>query len=273
MMNSTDLKLHLHQEHRELLVLARTLVPPDTITPAEAESFRQRLAKLGERLASHLESEASTIHGLCSRGGGALSIACATRQREADGLSESINGMVRRWGKPGAIERDPSAFRSTWEVLLASLQRLQSREEGDIYPSSGTWKSTPIVAPKTTGLPGLARDHEHLFDLIGGLRAAITDGQIEIDARLVAELASYTERHMADEEAIMEATGFPGIEDHRAEHHQARTILLGFRNDHSDGRHVQAISVLEFLERWLASHIATVDHAMAEYALEAGWKP
>ena len=89
---------------------------------------------------------------------------------------------------------------------------------------------------------------------------------------MIAGLASYVERHFADEEAIMQATGYAGLEDHRSEHHLARAILLGFRNDQLDGRPVEAGSVLDFLEKWLTSHIALVDLAMARHALAVGWK-
>jgi len=114
-------------------------------------------------------------------------------------------------------------------------------------------------------------NREHVARLTAAGRMT-AHGQRHIDARMAAELASYTERHMADEEAIMEATAYPGLEDHRGEHHLARTILLGFRNDHLDGRLVEAATVLQFLERWLGSHIAIVDLAMARHALAAGWK-
>jgi hemerythrin len=261
-------------QHRELLVFARAVTPQEPVSPAAAERSRRQLAKLGERITAHLAAEAETISGLCRVGGGALSMACATRQREAEGLLEGLAGLQRRWGRPGAIEESTGEFVGVWQVFLASLQRLHAREEGDIYSTADrSARSGPLLAPPPTGLPGVDRDHDRMFAMIGGLRAAIGGGQRHIDAAMAAELASYSERHMADEEAIMEATAFPGLDDHRREHHLARTILLGFRNDHLDGRMVEAASVLEFLERWLASHIAVVDVAMAEHALAAGWKP
>lgn len=264
---------HFRHEHRELLSLAQSIMPSETPWPAVAEKARLQLIRLGTRLQEHLQAEAATITGLCRIGGGASSLSCMIRQREADGLLESMSGMIRRWGHVGAIGRDTREFIGVWQVFIASLQRLQEREEGDIYGIVQEGISLPIAAPPSTGIPGLDRDHEQMFALIGGLRAAVGGGQRHIDARMAAELASYTERHMADEEAIMAATGYPGLEDHRQEHHRARAILLGFRNDHQDGRLVEAATVLEFLERWLATHIAVVDVATAKHALAAGWSP
>jgi hemerythrin len=264
---------HFKQEHRELLALAQAILPDEAPWPAVAEKARLQLMTLSTRLQEHLQAEAATITGLCRIGGGAISLSCTIRQREAESLLESMSGMVRRWGHVGAISRDAREFISVWQVFLASLQRLQTREEGDIYGSAGDGSAKPIAAPPATGIPGVDRDHEQMFAMIGGLRAAIGGGLRHIDARMAAELASYTERHMADEEAIMAATNFPGLDDHRQEHHLARAILLGFRNDYQDGRVVEAATVLEFLERWLATHIAVVDVAMATYATEAGWQP
>lgn len=264
---------HIHQEHDELFALAASVRLEEPVTPALAQRARQRLQLLGERLAEHLRNEAESIHSICSIADGARSVACRIRQREAEGLSESMDGLLRRWGTPGDIEREPRAFISTWEIFLAAMQRLQSREDAEIYPGSDEPNARAITAPRPTGLPAIDRDHDRMFALIGGLRAAVGGGQRDIDGRMAAELASYVEGHMADEEAIMEATGFPGLEDHRREHHLARTILLGFRNDYLDGRHVTAAAVLQFLERWLDSHIAEVDQVMARHALQVGWQP
>ena len=244
----------------------------EPVTPVAAERARQRIAQFGSRLTEHLAAESETIGGLCRLGGGASALACTIRQREADGLVESIAGLARRWGRTGAIEADACGFISTWEILSSALQRLQAREEGEIYSASVVPRDAPITAPPATGLPGIDLDHERMFGMIGGLRAAIGGGQKHLDGRLAADLAAYAERHMADEEAIMAATAFPGLDDHRMEHHLARTILLGFHNDHLEGRLVEAATVLEFLERWLASHIAIVDQVMAKHALDAGWK-
>jgi hemerythrin len=258
-------------EHREIIMLAYAVLPSEPVTPAAAERSRVQLAKLIELVDKHLQAEAETINGLCRIGGGALTMACSIRQREAHDLLESLAGLAQRWGRSGDIERSPREFIGTWNILIAALRRLHAREEGDIYTTSASGR-VPLQAPAPTGIPGIDRDHERLFAIIGGLRAAIGGGLRDIDAATASELASYTERHMDDEEAIMEATAFPGLEDHRREHHLARIILLGFRNDHLDGRIVEAATVLEFLERWLASHIAIVDKAMAEHAIAAGWQ-
>jgi len=259
------------KEHRELLALARAVMPQEPITPAAAERCRQQLTLLAGRLASHLAEESATINRCCAIGG-ADAVACNIRERETMALSESIAGLLRRWGRSGAIEQDPRLFIGTWEVVLSALGRLHAREEGEIYPYAEVQAPRPLAAPASTGLPGLDRDHDRLFAIIGGLRAAVGGGRKQIEATVVAELASYAERHFAAEEAIMAATGFLGLEDHRMEHHLARTILLGFRNDHLDGRPVEAASVLEFLEKWLTSHIALVDGVMARHALASGWK-
>jgi hemerythrin len=45
---------------------------------------------------------------------------------------------------------------------------------------------------------------------------------------------------------------------------------MSFRNDHLDGRHVEAKVVLSFLEGWLMSHIDEVDRIMVDHLHASG---
>lgn len=258
----------LKQQHRALMSLLISLTPPEPITPQDAERLRGRLDGLAKRVCEHFSLEDPLVGELCEApAGSARRAAGEARRREAQALAEAATSFAAHWGHPGAIERSVGGFASALVVLRGALDRLVKREEDEIYPlTAAVLAAQPIAAPLPTGFPELDEDHAAIFALIGGLRAALGGGRREVDGALVAELAGYAERHFAREEAIMEATAYPGIEDHRREHHQARAILMGFRNDHLDGRRVGAAEVLVFLERWLASHIEAVDLRMAEHA-------
>ena len=98
----------------------------------------------------------------------------------------------------------------------------------------------------------------------------VDDRKSVVDGSHVAALAAYAEVHFAREESIMDATAYPGLDDHRQEHHRARAILMGFRNDYLEGRRVEAVTVLKFLESWLSSHIADVDQRMVAHLRNGG---
>jgi len=258
----------LRHEHRLLLAQVNALVPAEPLSPADAAKLRARLATLGKQVSEHFVRENDMLDRLCNAPeGSAKRVAGETRRREADALAEACASFAKHWGRPDAIERQVGGYASALAVLRGALERLIRREEDEIYPlTSDAVLERPVVAPPETGFRELDDDHNAMFAMIGGLRAAIGGGRLQVDGALVAELAAYVEVHFQREEAIMEATAFPGIEDHRREHHLAKSILMGFRNDHLDGRRVGAVEVLQFLERWLSSHISEVDMRMVEHA-------
>lgn len=258
----------LRKQHRALMSLMVSLTPTEPLSPQDAERLRYRLTSLEKRVKEHFAEEDPVVEDLCGAPPGSVRrLAGETRRREAQALAEASESFARHWKQPGVIERNVGSFASSVAVLRGSLDRLVKREEDEIYPLTASMQAAqPATAPSLTGFAELDEDHAAIFALIGGLRAAVGGGQSRLDGAQVAELAGYAERHFAREEAIMEATAYPGIEDHRREHHQARAILMGFRNDHLDGRLVGAGEVLAFLERWLGSHIESVDMRMAEHA-------
>lgn len=80
------------------------------------------------------------------------------------------------------------------------------------------------------------------------------------------QLASYTAKHFADEEAYMEKVGFPGLRIHRAVHRQLLERLEGFR---ADARRNRALpeDIFVFFKMWLSAHICGVDTKYAQHAL------
>lgn len=261
----------LKHEHRTLMSQVIALHPPEPITPQDAERLRYRVGTLAKKVAEHFAGENAMLDELCTaEPGSARRAAGEARRREADALAEAVAAFAAHWGRPGAIERQVGGFATALGVVRAAFDRLIRREEDEIYPlTSDAILLRPAQAPPETGFAELDEDHAAMFALIGALRASLGGGRLQVDGAQVAALAAYAERHFAREDAIMEATAYPGIEDHRREHHHARAILMGFRNDHLDGRRVGAAEVLQFLERWLASHVAEVDLRMAEHARRA----
>jgi hemerythrin len=262
----------LRREHQILASLMASLSLSEQASPKEVERTRLNLVLFARHVAEHFAHEDPVLAELTTAPvGTAMRSAGDARLRESQSLAEGCASFSRYWTPPGAIERNPKTFGSALGILQAAVTRLIRREETEVYPLAVTgWAPQPVLAPPLTGVAELDDDHVEIFSMIGGLRAIVDDRKSVVDGSHVADLAAYAERHFAREEAIMEATTYPGLEDHRQEHHRARAILMGFRNDYLDGRRVDAVTVLKFLESWLSSHIAEVDQRMVVHLRNCG---
>lgn len=125
-----------------------------------------------------------------------------------------------------------------------------------------------------TGIPQVDDDHRRIMGIINRIDdALIGDQSRQVDSGTLEELAKYAEEHFALEEQLMESSGFPGLEAHRQEHHRARMLLLGLRNQHLDGRVVRSSDALSFLSTWLSEHILGTDLAYVEHLKVSGLVP
>lgn len=112
----------------------------------------------------------------------------------------------------------------------------------------------------TTGVPDVDRQHQALIAVINDLHDAVragTDRSAHID--ILERLALYAQEHFELEEGLMESAGFPGLTDHKAQHHTARSTIHHFRNDYLEGRVVLNLDLLNFLKSWLTDHILGSD--------------
>lgn len=111
-----------------------------------------------------------------------------------------------------------------------------------------------------TGIPQVDEEHRAIFALLDRLHRSIEDGSARVvGGEILAELTAYAEQHFALEEGMMQAVDYAGLADHRRQHHEARSAIHQFRNDHLDGRKVLGRDVAEFLKDWLDRHILGTD--------------
>ena len=111
-------------------------------------------------------------------------------------------------------------------------------------------------------------DHEHqgLFAAAERMHQAMLAGlgkQVLQD--LLAKLVSYTCVHFAHEEQLMERVGYPGLNEHRAQHLDLRSRLELLRKRAAAGEVTMTIEVAQFLIEWLKQHTATSDLRIAGY--------
>ncbi len=111
-----------------------------------------------------------------------------------------------------------------------------------------------------TGLPEIDDQHRRLFELAASFRGE--GDQIRV-MKTLAMLADYANTHLRDEEAMLAAIGYPGLEAHKALHRQFRAML---RELVGQSRQMSLDSIAERIEElingWFYHHILTVD---AEY--------
>jgi hemerythrin len=117
-----------------------------------------------------------------------------------------------------------------------------------------------------TGIAQVDTEHQEIIALINRLHDAVTSGsENQASIVLLESLAEYTSKHFDLEEGLMDSAGYPGLSEHKHQHHLARNAILRFRNDHLDGRKVLSGDVLEFLRTWLTDHILGTDLQYVEF--------
>jgi len=112
------------------------------------------------------------------------------------------------------------------------------------------------------GLDEVDQQHQGLVDMINRLDAAISDGEpSDVIVRLLADLKSYTHYHFSTEEHLMrECACEPAhIRLHLRQHRDFERSLEQFARAYDVSGSVVAGSLLEFLLKWLMSHIMGSD--------------
>jgi diguanylate cyclase (GGDEF)-like protein/hemerythrin-like metal-binding protein/PAS domain S-box-containing protein len=119
-----------------------------------------------------------------------------------------------------------------------------------------------------TGQDAVDQQHHHLVDLINQFGNLLMQPQgassAEIE-QLFGELASYTQYHFQEEEALMERTHLDALHlaNHRQEHAKFLRDVTAMHADMADGNREQAQALLNYLTHWLAFHILGSDKLVA----------
>ncbi len=128
-----------------------------------------------------------------------------------------------------------------------------------------------------TGLPEIDDQHRRLFEAINRLDQAFRTGDPEQEARQsLAFLIQYTVEHFEQEEAYMQAIGYPLLDFHKKEHSGLVTQLLGLRLklDTSADPLLHATDfaahMANFTADWLAHHINEADMGYVQFGREQG---
>jgi hemerythrin len=102
--------------------------------------------------------------------------------------------------------------------------------------------------------------HGILMDTMNELRLAMVRGSgREQVSELLDRLIEFTRMHFWSEEQLMEQTGYPGLAEHRAEHHTMLAQILQSTHRVQYGEGVKMRPLLRFLREWFTEHIEGLD--------------
>jgi hemerythrin len=113
----------------------------------------------------------------------------------------------------------------------------------------------------------LDAQHVELFRRVDALVAAMAaGGDADIAPRFDA-VDEYVREHFGAQERLMEATAFPGTYIHRAAHERFIRDYQDLRKlyEENGATHGIAVKARTWLEGWLKTHIARLDHGLARH--------
>lgn len=108
--------------------------------------------------------------------------------------------------------------------------------------------------------------HQKLVNAINHLYDAMMAGQAAAEmGKVLGFLRAYTVKHFEFEEALMEESGYPGYESHRAIHDELTEQVVDLERRYLAGNTAISLSLFNFLKEWLVSHIADEDRRLVEF--------
>jgi len=117
-----------------------------------------------------------------------------------------------------------------------------------------------------TGFEIIDEQHALFLSMLTDLAAQIEAGhhrQGVLDA--FQGMTLYADGHFTDEEALMEAHGYPQLPAHRQQHEAFRDMVAEFEARLGDGVGLVSLETLEYLGGWFIRHIRDEDMRFAAF--------
>lgn len=123
------------------------------------------------------------------------------------------------------------------------------------------------------GVDQIDEEHKHFIRILDRFNHAETQGlpADELYAMLV-EVVLYTEEHFTNEEALMEAVGYPAADEHRMQHDLAETEVHRLASGTASEEEIRK-TLGRFILNWLILHIQSSDQKFGAWLREAGHAP
>jgi hemerythrin len=124
----------------------------------------------------------------------------------------------------------------------------------------------------SVGVRELDQQHQLLIKLLNRLIA--TQGTINTRSETISDvllaMTRYAQVHFKTEERLMEAYGYPGLEEQKKKHRDFRKTTVGFSTATTFGIDQVPEDLLTYLTNWLVHHILEDDMAYRSFFKEKG---
>ena len=123
----------------------------------------------------------------------------------------------------------------------------------------------------SVGIRAMDDQHGILMDTMNELRQAVVRGRgREEICTLLDQLIEFTRMHFWSEEQLMEQSGFPGLADHRAQHHSMLAKMLQAAHRIQYGEAVPLRPLLCALRSGYIEHIEGLDRQYGPWLNDHG---
>ena len=120
-----------------------------------------------------------------------------------------------------------------------------------------------------TGIPEIDEQHQRLVQIYNELDDAFREGRANRQmSEILARLYDYTKTHFEHEERLLEECAWPDLAQHQFEHRRLAERLRSFVVRHRRSGERVSAEVVEFVRRWVVSHIMDCDLRYADHVKE-----
>jgi len=177
--------------------------------------------------------------------------------------------MFHRLGTDSMVAQEGTGIGLTVTKILVERLGGYIGFESEIGKGSTFWIELPFAPliweeSLSVGVEAIDADHKKLISLLDKLTEhSLAKG--DVDA-VLNELIDYTLHHFRREEAIMEACGYPDLDEHRSIHGQlAKKVGQLAEEWYEDANAKVMEELVQFLREWLVKHIMHDDAAIGPF--------
>ena len=124
-----------------------------------------------------------------------------------------------------------------------------------------------------TGVPSMDEQHRQLIDLINSLyRVLRKEESVETIGPILDDMAAYADKHLREEEALLQKHDFPGYDEHLLLHNNYQEELAALTRDWEQQDELTAKKIYAFLRQWWLEHIVENDQKYGNFLTEKGVK-
>ena len=110
------------------------------------------------------------------------------------------------------------------------------------------------------------QEHKKLFGIINELTDTMKAGQSkDVLGKILNGLLTYTSSHFQTEENYFQQIKYPHAVAHKKEHAAFVQKITEFKKDFEEGRATVSVNILQFLSKWLQSHIKGTDQKYSSF--------